>query len=133
MEPKLPTPEFKQEQYVVPASGPEVSGQQIESRPELRVESSHEASQVGMPSGLPPVVIPPLVQVTNPVQTAAPAVDDNPLTAGDDDLIEREWVDKAKKIIATTKDDPHQREVQIAKLQVDYLRKRYGKELGEVA
>jgi hypothetical protein len=53
-----------------------------------------------------------------------------PATAADDDLIEKEWVDKAKKIIADTADDPHRREEAISQLQRDYLRKRYGKELG---
>lgn len=54
----------------------------------------------------------------------------NPTIAADDDLIEKEWVDKAKKIIAETKDDPYRREQEVTKLQADYLRKRYGKELG---
>lgn len=53
-----------------------------------------------------------------------------PLIANDDDLIEKEWVDKAKKIIAETKDDPYQREKEVSKLQVDYIKKRYGRELG---
>jgi hypothetical protein len=59
-----------------------------------------------------------------------PATDDMPLVANDDDLIEKEWVDKAKKIIVQTKDDPYRREQEVGKLQADYLRKRYGKELG---
>jgi hypothetical protein len=58
------------------------------------------------------------------------AADDNPIAANDDDLIEKEWVDKAKKIILQTKDDPYRREQEVSKLQADYLRKRYGKELG---
>ena len=56
--------------------------------------------------------------------------DDLPVIANDDDLIEKEWVDKAKKIIAETKDDPYKREQEVNRLQADYLRKRYGKELG---
>lgn len=55
---------------------------------------------------------------------------DSPILAGDDDLIEKEWVDKAKKIVAQTKDDPYRREEQVNKLQADYLKKRYGRELG---
>ena len=53
-----------------------------------------------------------------------------PLAAGDDDLIEKEWVDRAKKIIAETKDDPYRREKEISKLQVEYIRRRYGREIG---
>jgi hypothetical protein len=55
--------------------------------------------------------------------------DDTPLLAADEDLIEKEWVDKAKKIILETKDDPYAREAAVTRLQADYLRKRYGKEL----
>lgn len=50
-----------------------------------------------------------------------------PLYAADDDLIEKEWVDKAKKIIAETKHDPYLQEQEVSKLQADYLQKRYGK------
>jgi len=56
-------------------------------------------------------------------------ISDNPAIAKDDDLIEREWVDKAKKIVAETQNDPYRQEEAVNKLQVDYMKKRYGKEL----
>jgi Txe/YoeB family toxin of Txe-Axe toxin-antitoxin module len=62
--------------------------------------------------------------------TATPAVSDTPMVAGDDDLIEKEWVEKAKKIVAETRDDPYKREAAVNQLQRDYLMKRYGRELG---
>lgn len=70
----------------------------------------------------------PVPIVTGSQQTAVD--DDLPKIAADEDLIEKEWVDKAKKIIAETKDDPHKREKEVGRLQTDYLKKRYGKELG---
>ena len=48
----------------------------------------------------------------------------------DDELIEKEWVDKAKQIIEQTRDDPHARTAQVNALQRDYLQKRYGKVVG---
>ena len=81
-------------------------------------------------------VLPPIQAVTAPppvviADDATGATDDDlPVVANDDDLIEKEWVDKAKKVIMQTKDDPYRRELEISKLQADYLRKRYGKELG---
>ena len=57
--------------------------------------------------------------------------DDTPLVAADEDLIEREWVDKVKKIIALTKDNPYERNRVITQLQADYLKKRYNKTLGQ--
>jgi hypothetical protein len=80
--------------------------------------------------------ITPLPQFPNlPTPQAAPASvqvqskDSNPLVASDEDLIEKEWVDKAKKIVAQTKDDPYSQEKEVSRLQADYLKKRYGKEI----
>lgn len=72
-------------------------------------------------------------QVATPViqaPTTAVVSNDSPVVAGDEDVIEKEWVDKAKKIILETKDDPHGRTERVNELQKDYLRKRYSKELG---
>lgn len=54
---------------------------------------------------------------------------DNPVVARNDDLIEKEWVVKAKKIVAETRNDPYRQEEAVTKLQIDYIKKRYGKEL----
>lgn len=70
-----------------------------------------------------PQVVPPALQVK-----AAPK-DNSPMSASDEDLIEKEWVDKAKKIVAQTRDDPYTQEKEVSKLQADYLKKRYGKEI----
>ena len=101
-------------------------------------ERSHEQEQ-NMQQVDRQMAPPPLPPASAPVPiqpVALPAVqqqaDDSvgPTVANDDDLIEKEWVDKAKKIIAETQDDPYRREQEVNKLQIDYLRKRYGKELG---
>jgi hypothetical protein len=60
---------------------------------------------------------------------AVPASDTNPISASDEDVIEKEWVEKAKKIVAQTKDDPYAQEKEVSKLQADYLKKRYGREI----
>lgn len=52
-----------------------------------------------------------------------------PLVAADDDLIEKSWVEKAKNIVAETKNDPYEQEREVSKLQASYLFKRYGKEI----
>jgi Txe/YoeB family toxin of Txe-Axe toxin-antitoxin module len=68
----------------------------------------------------PPLATPVVTQPT----------DDSPAVAGDEDVIEKEWVDKAKKIIQETKDDPYTRTTRVNELQKDYLKKRYNKDLG---
>jgi hypothetical protein len=51
------------------------------------------------------------------------------LMADDVDLIEKEWVVKAKAIVAKTKDDPYQQNRAITQVKADYLKKRYNKDL----
>ena len=80
-----------------------------------------------------PVTLPTPVPLQSDDNSTTQTTDDNPATAADDDLIEKEWVDKAKKIIEQTRDDPHRREIEVSKLQSDYLKKRYGRDVGNAA
>lgn len=137
MEPKLPAPNFGPERQ------PANHGQNNEYAPQLptpetglergyeQLEQHAEAAPVVPATALPaPVTAPtPPVPVQDNTAVVSPGTT-MPLVANDDDLIEREWVKKAKEIIIETKDDPYRREQEVGKLQVDYLRKRYGKELG---
>ena len=74
---------------------------------------------------------------TQQVTTPAPIVADDqssttaPAVAADDDLIEKEWVDQARTIVAKTKDDPHEQAKLAAVLMRDYIKKRYGKLVGK--
>jgi hypothetical protein len=94
-----------------------------EKRPEIGAVQA-EAAQIAMPSLPTPVV-------TQSDDDAVAQVDGTQLIANDDDLIEKEWVDKAKKILAQTKDDPYKREKEVSKLQIEYVRKRYGRIIGD--
>ena len=133
MEPKspeqLPTPIEYTPSPVSPERLPP-SPEQAEVSP----ERNQEQRQNAMPPATPAAQLPTPVAISAPttdVTTTTPVqADDNPTVAADEDLIEKEWVDKAKKIIADTRDDPHAREQEVGKLQADYLKKRYGKELG---
>jgi hypothetical protein len=48
-------------------------------------------------------------------------------TAKDSDLIEKEWVNKAKHIVDSTRDDPYRQSEQLTEVKVDYMKQRYGK------
>ena len=74
----------------------------------------------------PPNPVPPVMDQPAPVSVS------NPASADDDDVIEKEWVDRAKQIISQTRNDPSARERALGALQRDYLFKRYGKQLGVV-
>ena len=74
--------------------------------------------------GPPPAVSP----TTDPGSLVHPA-GRLPDIADDNDLIEKEWVEKAKQIVEHTKLDPHLQNKEISKMKADYLKKRYNKEV----
>lgn len=55
-----------------------------------------------------------------------------PDSAGDNDLIEKEWVLKAKQIVEHTAEDPFLQQQELSKMKADYMKKRYNKDLGMV-
>lgn len=137
MEPKLPAPnigpEYSALNYERNQPESEPSRGVIERGGEHSPEQIERQREVAPPVALPsvtPVLPAPVAPILPPATDDAVVVTDTPLVANDDDLIEKEWVDKAKKIIVETKDDPYRREREVGKLQTDYLLKRYGKELG---
>lgn len=138
MEPKQPSPNFlasneRPSSFNNGEQAPSILNpeQSVEhNSPERRdpavVEVDRQVQQA-LPS------LPTPIPVTQSPQDDASAAKSGqvPLVANDDDLIEKEWVDHAKRIIAVTKDDPYRREKEISKLQVDYIQKRYGRKIGE--
>lgn len=94
-------------------------------RYEQRSENSAVVSDISMPVMLPAPVI------DGHIIDNSTTFSDSPLIAGDDDLIEKEWIDRAKKIVADTRDNPHGRDEAVNKLQIDYKKKRYGRKLGD--
>lgn len=54
---------------------------------------------------------------------------DNSLMADDADLIEKEWVVRAKALVAETKDDPYRQNKEFNKAKADYIKKRYNKDI----
>lgn len=137
MEPTNSSPQFSPEHApMAPTSFPEVARSERPEdtleRPVERVEELPHAAEVASSTPpVTPVTVVPSAQVDD--TSATGVMSDVPILAGDEDLIEKEWVDKAKRIIAATTNDPYIREQQINQLQREYLRKRYGKELGDAA
>lgn len=64
---------------------------------------------------------------TNPQPLVPPT--NSPLSADDADLIEKEWVIKAKQIVSATRDDPHKQNKEMSRFRADYLKKRYKKNI----
>ena len=128
---QLPTP---------PTGGPEAAPnlppldagfERGQERVEQVAEASARAADAAV-SGQPVQPVAPVVPVAPAHAPAAEqgTISATPLVAADEDLIEKEWVDKAKEIIEQTRDDPHARTQKVNELQRDYLQKRYGKVVG---
>jgi hypothetical protein len=69
------------------------------------------------------------VAMTDIQPVSSPSTTVQPIIAEDRDEIEMQWVTKAKKIVEQTKSDPHLQERAVSKLQADYLKKRFNKDI----
>jgi len=89
---------------------------------------------------LPPVPESPVDDPSIPVGVAVPEppqADQSvahlpvgmPAMADDADLIEKEWVEKAKQILSETRDNPFVMNQQMTAMKTDYLKKRYNKDV----
>lgn len=138
MEPQLPKPQFGPE--TTPTSQSKNHGGELfvaQKAPEVVApfEQSGETHEImsdgpkGDPAAVQSIAPPPLPTIgPSPAGAADPVQDDtNPAMAADEDLIEKEWVEKAKQVVAETRSDPYAQDMAIGKLQADYLKKRYGK------
>lgn len=88
----------------------------------------NQASNGALPTFALPVPTAPLPSVTisNVTNTTNSS---NPGIADDTDLIEKEWVSKAKEIVKKTQNDPHEQSKEINIFKADYMQKRYNKVL----
>lgn len=139
MEPQLPKPQFSSE--AAPSMQPRVSNGETfvaPRAPEVAapVEQGRETREVfvdnsqggGPAAPAQSFTPPPMPAIVSADDTAGLSKDDtNPTIAADDDLIEKEWVEKAKQVVAETRNDPHAQDAAVGRLQADYLKKRYGK------
>lgn len=127
-------PKKSPESLPTPGSGKKLEGVPIGALEHLGDDISHEgdvgatkngpqASSTAVPAVLP--ILPPVTQDDDTDNTINPA----PVAAADDDVIEKEWVNKAKTVIKQTKGNPYAKEREVSKLQADYMQKRYGKQV----
>jgi len=126
---QLPTPPGAGGEHVPNVPPLDARFERGQERFEQAAEAGARASDAaGAASAAAAIAVPVTPVQAPPVQD--PSMVSTPLVAADEDLIEKEWVDKAKEIIEQTKDDPHARTQKVNELQRDYLQKRYGKVVG---
>lgn len=100
--------------------------------------NSPKKPEATTPGSMPPAALPPISSpLPRPVSSAGPTVSAPipiqvnvaPQIADDSDLIEKEWVNKAKYIVEKTRNDPHLLNKEMNKIKADYIQKRYNKQL----
>ncbi len=103
---------------------PEQAAERAPARPEKSPQTVKQPALPAVPDDIPAADAPVI---------AAPADDkdndafDPHQAAQDSDHIEPQWVDKAKAVIAQTKDDPYIQKHEMSKIKAEYIRKRFGK------
>jgi hypothetical protein len=140
MEPQLPNPNFGNvlppSESKKPEAAPSSNSSGSEIQPTQPIEGlksveSYERTQsvVNSASSLAatlPVTVP---QPVGTDDTTVLSLGQAATLASNDDVMEKEWVNRSKKIVRETRGDPYRKEHEISKLQADYVKKRYGKEV----
>jgi hypothetical protein len=82
-----------------------------------------------------PMPLLPVIPTTDPVKIPVLSDDEDTTSAispssystSNPDRIEKEWVDKAKAIVAKTQDDPYEQKQEMSKVKAEYIKKRFNK------
>ena len=118
------------EQPGAPAEQYEPSGEQSAETGPATVEAA-PSKQTAAPAIQLPADLPVAPQVNLPAADDQQA--DTTLAAGTDsapsDRIERQWIDKAKSIVAETHDDPYAQKNAMSKVKSEYIKSRFNKTL----
>ncbi|HMH30851.1 MAG TPA: hypothetical protein VK534_00035 [Methylomirabilota bacterium] len=121
---QLPTP--KPEQAAVGAVPAEAIQPTAEQGP-ATAEKAPRAKAPAIPA--PTIPLPASPTPVTPPQSNGSAIASSATAAilDDDDLIEKEWVNKAKQIVEKTRDDPYKQSEELTVVKADYMKKRYDK------
>lgn len=81
--------------------------------------------------GMAQPMTPPSPQSPAPIAPVTPSLTpvNTPAVAEDLDLIEKEWVEKAKSIVEKTRTDPYAQNKELNRFKADYMQKRYNKDI----
>ncbi len=110
-------------------SGGAAAGQPLQQGSPASGVASTTASGVPLNAPMIPPVSPQADVPGASPQSAAPRPPAAPHRAADADLIEKAWVEKAKAIVARTRQDPYAQSRELSKFKADYIKKRYNREV----
>ena len=98
-----------------------------EAAPGERMEAPKDAISQGIP-GQP--MAPTSDDGAMPLNNDGVQSDLVNLTTRDGEKIEKVWVEKVRDVMKKTKDDPRKREDDVFEVKKDFIRKRFGREIG---
>jgi hypothetical protein len=104
--------------------------QAMEKQVPQESKQARRAPTASQPATLAPIPAPgPVAIPVEDVQTIqkGQAIDDTGLKADEADLIEKQWVNKAKAIVVQTQDDPYNQKKEMGKVGAEYIKKRFNK------
>lgn len=105
---------------------PEADLGQIEQAP-ARLEKAPQANPASAALTVPLPALPTIpAQQSVDLPTTQIVV---PNALDDGDLIEKEWVTKAKQIVEANRDDPFKQSEELTVFRADYMKKRYNKSI----
>jgi hypothetical protein len=122
-----------QEQTGTPSSQqpqlPQVPFPAVPQQPAAGESAQNAGQPAGQPMTLPLPPNPGQIDVQNAPQIDVSATTQmsTPQVIDDGDLIEKEWVNKAKQIVARNRSDPYKQSEELMVLRADYMQKRYNK------
>lgn len=120
----LSLPPVIHEQNPAVAGAPEVASPKVEQAP-IAAERAPATGQVA-----PAFSVPMPVQTQQNDQQAVVSSTSQSVVQNlpdDGDLIEKDWVNKAKAIVERTRDDPYKQSEELTVFKADYMKKRYDK------
>lgn len=96
--------------------------------------AAQDAPQAAQQTALQQESEQPSIQSEQPIigtaaSSAATASDLAVPIAEDVDLIEKEWVTRAKNIVAQTRSNPNEQSKELGKVKATYIKSRYGKDM----
>jgi hypothetical protein len=101
----------------------------MEAQPDTEADQTKKTPKAAQ-ALQPPV--PAVAPITIPVQdvktpSKSQTSSNGGMGASDADLIEKQWVNRAKSIVAQTQDDPYKQKKEMGKVKAEYIKKRFNK------
>lgn len=119
---------------VVDGTAVEIGQTNQETAEAIKLEQAQSTQQVPLGGAvsvqtITPSADPATVSPQATIAIGSAVLSDLPAVADDIDLIEKEWVEKAKHVVQATIGDPYNQNKQINKIKADYIKKRYNRDI----